>query len=284
MTGHDDHALRRLSDLDPALTDAAPSKGSTRYDSILDAAMQTSSDSRQHHPRVTRRWALLAAAVAVAAGLCAAALFAGDNLTNPAGSTPLSPGEQARRLIPRLATGSTSVNQLSSNPYDYATNNPQMDALIALGTPALAELDKSIAAAPNDGLSTYLMAIAAETIARVDLRADSAADPWATGKAWLPEWHVHLKAIPANVAAIAKSHAGKDEKTARLVALGTPAIPFILDQVAAGDRTLAPAATQLVQGTVELQGIDIPSVVTKAWARDNVARFAELRRLVAAQQ
>lgn len=300
MTDHDDQTLRRLSALDPALTDSAPSKGSTRYDSILEAAMKADAGSasptresgkdsegggsRRHHRRLTRRPALLAAALAVAAALCAVALFAGDSLTNFAGSAPLTPGEQAGRLIPELATGSTSASQISSNPYDYAADNPKMDALVALGTPALAELHKSIAAAPADGLNTYLMAIAAEKIAKVDLRAGSAADPWGTGKAWMADWHAHLKAIPADVATIAKSDLSQDEKTARLVALGTPALPLILDRVAAGDGALAPAATQLAQGTVEVRGIDVPAVVTQAWARDNVARFTELRQLVTAQQ
>lgn len=300
MTGHDDHALRRLSALDPALTDAAPSKGSTRYDSILEAAMQTDadsvsptgnsgrnsggSDSRKHHRRVTRRLALLAAAVAVAAGMCAVALLAGDNLTNPAGSTPLSPGEQARRLIPELATGSTTVDPSSSSPFDYAANNASMDALVALGTPALIVASRQLAVATEDGLTEYLMAIAAEKIAKVDLNASGPSRPLETGKGWSAEWDAHLNAVPDDVAAIAQSDMTTKEKTASLVALGTPAIPFILDRVAKGDEELAPAATQLVQDTVEVQGIDMPSVVTKSWARDNVARFTELRQLVTAQQ
>lgn len=149
-----------------------------------------------------RRPILLAAAALAVAALVAATLFASSRFPGSAGSAPGSPEQQASALIDKLASGSTASDPSSSNPYDYAIDNPTLDALVALGTPALKVAGERLSTSDEDGLTECLTAIAAERIARVDLRARSSFDPWETGKGWLVQWNAHLEAIPEGVATI----------------------------------------------------------------------------------
>ena len=169
----------------------------------------------------------------------------------------------------------------SSNPYDYI-NKPAMKALVALGTPALIQLDKRLPAA-GGGVDAYLMAVAMVRISHVDFSTwyDQG---WDSAQAFDRVWVDHLTNIPDRVAEIAQSDAGATQKTTRLVALGTPAIPFILDRVAQGDLTVASAAAKLMRGAVELETVGEPAEVTPEWAQANVGLFAQLRELVMAQQ
>ncbi len=172
---------------------------------------------------------------------------------------------------------------MSSNPYDYAVDNPALDRLVSLGTPALPFITKAIKDSSANGLREYLLAIAAEKIARVDLKGGSTY-AWVSGKEWPGAWANHLKGLPAAIDALA-AQAACEERTAALVALGTPAIPYLMDRVAAGNTSLLPALRGLVQGTVEvpadeLRGADIDS----AWCASHAGAYDELRGLVQAAQ
>lgn len=231
----------------------------------------------------SRRPILLVIATLAVAALAGAVLAAGEHFTNAAGGAPVSPEQQASALIDDLVSGSTAYPS-SSNPYDYASNNPAFDALVALETPALKVAGERLSASAEDGLTEYLTAIAAERIARVDLRATSTSSPWETGKGWLARWNAHVRAIPEDVAAIAQSNAAPGEKVAELIALGTPALPYILDRVAQGSTELGPAVVSLAQGTAEGEAAGLTATVTPVWAGKHAAAFNDLRAIVEAQR
>jgi len=231
--------------------------------------------------------AAAAAALAIALLLvaCGPGTTAGEHPASfddpPTAEPQVALATQVDELVSGLAGGSTTVQAASSNPYDYAADNPKMGALVALGTPALAELERRIAAS-DDGLDAYLMAIAMERIARIDLRAPKGYG-WGTAHEFLREWHARLKAVPRRVE-WQMLRSDTPDTTASSVALGTPAIPFLLDEVARGNVSYAPAAAKLMRGAVELRSVGEPAEVTPEWARANVGLFAELRRLVEEQQ
>jgi len=168
---------------------------------------------------------------------------------------------------------------VSSNPYDYADSSPAISRLVAKGTPALPRIEAAINQSANDGLEEYMLVIAAEQIAKVKIGARSG-DPleWQTGKEWVSSWRRHLLAVPGEVQAIAHSSMSASEKNLALTQLGTPALPFVLDEMAAGNSAVAPAANALASGEVEVGG-DSPNI-TVEWAKKNRGRFATLRAMV----
>ena len=57
----------------------------------------------------------------------------------------------------------------SSNPYEYIQNNKNFNDLVNLGTDALPVIAEKIMNSNDDGLKEYILAIAAEKIAKIDL-------------------------------------------------------------------------------------------------------------------
>lgn len=168
-----------------------------------------------------------------------------------------------------------------SDPWAIFELSPSLDRVVALGTPAIPVLIEEIDNSPQSGLDVYLLAICVTKITKANMGGPSDTSTfWDTGKAFPAAWGVHLERIPKTVSSIAKSDVGASEKNARLVKLGTPAIPFILDEVEAGHVELAPAAESLMRGTVEMRGESSPGRVTAKWAKRNKDRFAQLRSLV----
>jgi hypothetical protein len=182
-------------------------------------------------------------------------------------------------LMARIGTRAMldPASAASSNPYAYV-RDPAFDRIVALGSPALPAIERSIRTSRSDGLREYLLAIAGERIARVDLKRGRGL--WQTGKEWPRVWRQHLKAVPGAVAELSASDLPPEEKQRRLVALGTPAAPFIADGVAAGRSDLAPALRTLAAGMPEVT--EPPARVTPDWARRNKASFEPMRRVVAA--
>ncbi|MCP1311402.1 hypothetical protein [Paenibacillus tyrfis] len=58
----------------------------------------------------------------------------------------------------------------SSNPYDYVKNNKAYHHIVKIGYPALPEIERMITDGNSYGLEKYLLAIAAEEIAGVQLK------------------------------------------------------------------------------------------------------------------
>ena len=170
-----------------------------------------------------------------------------------------------------------------SNPIRIADSSPALDRVIALGTPALPELISQIENSSHSGLREYLLAICVKRIIKANVSGPPGTDYyWYTGKGFPAVWKTYLARVPETVSSIAKSNAPTEEKNARLVELGTPAIPFILDEVERGRGDLSPAAQTLMEGTVEMGGTSPKGPGTAEWAKQNKPRFTELRDLVSA--
>jgi hypothetical protein len=168
-----------------------------------------------------------------------------------------------------------------SNPWAIFEQSPSLDRVVALGTPAIPVLIEEIDNSPQGGLDVYLLAICVTKIAKANMGDPSDTSTfWDRGKAFPAAWGVYLERIPKTVSSIAESDVGVSEKNAKLEKLGTPAIPFILDEVEAGHVELAPVAESLMRGTVEMRGESPSGRVTAKWAKRNRDRFAELRSLV----
>ena len=164
----------------------------------------------------------------------------------------------------------------SSNPYDYIKNNESFDNIVAIGADALPIIKKKIAESENNGLREYILAIAAEKIAKVDLKGDNFG--WDTAKGWEKKWNKHLKDLPNNYKNIIESKASTEDKSIQISKLGTPAIPLILDDIEEGNTSLVPALQKLVE-------CDISSVKDfKEWAKSNKSKYQNLRDIVDSAQ
>lgn len=173
-----------------------------------------------------------------------------------------------------------SASSPLSNPHAIAIGCPSLDQVVALGTPGLVEAVSQIEGSSESGLREYLLAICVKRIAKADITGPpGTASYWSTGKQFPRVWRAHLGRIPSQVAQIAESSEGPEEKNARLKALGTPAIPFILDEVGRGHIDLAPAAEALMEGTVEMDGQSPKGLWTAARAKELKGRFSTLRSL-----
>ena len=166
----------------------------------------------------------------------------------------------------------------SSNPYDYIKNNPAYDSIVNKGPGVLPELREKIANSPQNGLSEYVLAIAAEEIAKVDLKGSDFG--WANAKEWVSAWDKYLETLPQKVKQISDSTATVEVKINDLEKLGVPAIPYIMDEVQKGRNELVPALDKLLRdnGLVDYNR-DWTSDVDK-WIKDNRAGFDGLRKMV----
>lgn len=170
-------------------------------------------------------------------------------------------------------------NLMSSSPYTYVKNNKYFDAIVDLGPDALPIIEKTISDSPKNGLKEYILAIAGEKIAKVNLKGDSVR--WGTAKQWVTVWNEHLKEIPSNVKKIAESDS--HDKTKELIQLGTPAIPFLMDLVEENNADVIPALAELLKDNK--QKIDVSAEeITKEWVKENKGKFANLREMVNKKQ
>ena len=161
----------------------------------------------------------------------------------------------------------------SSNPYDYIQNNDNFNAIVELGTDALPEIADEISDSDEDGLKEYFLAVAAEKIAKVDNYG------WSTGKGWQKKWCEHLSTVESEVDTIINSDESDNNKIAGLEALGTPAVPFIVDAINDGQTELIPAADYLLNGIGTEYNGDL-----NEWINANSAQIAKLRNIVADQK
>lgn len=165
---------------------------------------------------------------------------------------------------------------MSSNPYTYIANNPNYKNIVNLGYDALPVLTENMEKSNNNGLTEYILAIAVEEIAKVDLKKNR--NEWSTAKEFLQVWKLHLKNLPSNVNSVINSNQPEDLKVKELVLLGTPAIPFIMDKIEQGNTEIFPALEQLLSGNPN--SIQQPVQDKVAWVRLNKAKFKSLQGLV----
>ncbi|TGE34993.1 hypothetical protein E4K67_27565 [Desulfosporosinus fructosivorans] len=176
--------------------------------------------------------------------------------------------------VSKLATQDSQ--KLSSNPYDYI-NNANYKSIVNLGSEALPIIVDRIDQSKEEGLREYILSIAAEEIAKVDLKKDKS--EWSSAKGFTKVWKTHLKQIPTNVNNIVVSNESNDKKVQELVLLGTPAIPFIMDKIEQGNAELFPSIDQLLRGNPNFNMSQaIPDKLD--WVKKNKSQFNNLRELV----
>lgn len=105
--------------------------------------------------------------------------------------------------------------------------------------------EKIIDESEGSGLTDYMLAAAAEKIAKVDLKKNKETF-WDSADTFSEQWKKHLHRIPGTVEEIANSQKTIEQKNRELVELGTPAVPFILQQIEAGNEALFPAVEELL--------------------------------------
>jgi hypothetical protein len=165
--------------------------------------------------------------------------------------------------------------ELSSSPYDYTEAYKEYDNIVSLGNDALPYIEERIDASPGSGLVDYMLALAAEEIAKVDLKKSNF--QWSTGESFSLSWKSYLKEIPAKTKQVAESNNSEATKNEELKELGTPAIPFILDEIEKGHEELIPAAVELIGDKPET--LTSPSGV-EDWVGKEKLKFKELKQYV----
>ena len=166
----------------------------------------------------------------------------------------------------------------SSNPYDYIINSNEFNNLVEIGPEALDIIKQRVDESSENGLKEYILAIAAERIAKVDLKGDNFG--WATAKEWSDKWNTHLKNLTTNFKEIIKSDKNSETKNAEVIKLGIPALPFIIDEIEQGNTDLIPALQKLAEGNKKIS-FDINSVNDyKEWAKSNKENVQDIRELV----
>lgn len=182
--------------------------------------------------------------------------------------------------IAAIAAGDSDAS-VSSNPFDFAATSPALRRLVAKGTPALPAIEARIRNGSANGLTEYMLMIAAVQISKVDVASGPSESPLADvveAKQWPDAWSKYRKAVPGWTREILASRMSIPEKNRSLTALGTPALPAIVDEIAAGRSEYSPAADALIQGCVEVDG-STNVHVTPEWARANGHRMEALRQL-----
>jgi hypothetical protein len=165
----------------------------------------------------------------------------------------------------------------SSNPYDYIVNDNNFKKIVALGPDALIAIKDEIAQSKQNGLREYILAIAAEKIAKVDLKKDTF--NWSNGKEWLDQWKTLLRNIPDQIEVITSSGASYDTQNSELSKLGIVAIPYILDKIASGNQQYEPALRELLKEDGKISS-SLEKADPVTWATNNKANFENLRAMV----
>lgn len=163
---------------------------------------------------------------------------------------------------------------MSSNPYDYVQGSSDYARIVSHGYEALPVLSDMVGSSPENGLREYILAVAAEDIARVDLKANGPG--WASGKEWRGVWKAHLRTLPTRVHKIALSEGSAEGKAVEIEKLGIVAAPYVLDEIAAGHTDLGTGLVRLVQGNPEL-AIPAAQRIDREWVASNASRFSRLR-------
>jgi hypothetical protein len=182
--------------------------------------------------------------------------------------------EQIAAHLFDLLDEAAAKNMVSSNPYDYIKTR-YYRRIVAMGPIALMTIREMILTSTENGLKEYILAIAAEDIAQVDLKGDSFA--WATAKEFCRRWDDHIGQLPQSVANILRSGQSISAKNNALVKLGIPAIPFIIDEIARGKHELTDALNTLAKGAGKKKGESLD-----AWKKKHADTLTILRNLAAA--
>lgn len=169
----------------------------------------------------------------------------------------------------------------SSNPYNYTKNNQVFQKIVSYGYEALPMIEETIKSDQKYGLNKYILAIAAEEIAKVDLKKGEY--PWLNAEEFTRSWTLHLQDVPNKVQEIQKSELSVNEKNEKLIQLGIAVIPFIYEDVKNGKIDFSPALYTLLSKNQET-----PMLISnknsfwkeKDWIKENEKKIKDIESLV----
>ncbi len=183
---------------------------------------------------------------------------------------------EIRNEVDRLIKNNPNL-AYSSNPYDYVQNNEIYHNIVKVGYKFLPEIERTIVDGNSFGLEKYLLAIAAEEIAGIQLKKGKYR--WSDPEEFVRAWNFHLQEVEQRVDDIIKSDDNLKTKSENLSKLGAPALPFLVDKINQGNTEVALAIDNIVSSvhqsfsTIENHNID-------RWAKENEAQLTFYRSLV----
>lgn len=127
---------------------------------------------------------------------------------------------------------------LSSNPYDYITENEYYDVIIELGVAALCELENSLVSSDENGLVQYIISIAIEDISHTNVNEILGNEDfgWEDAHEFTTEWLEIKDTVTENVETIIQSELLNDEeKIEKINHYGLLAVPTIESYVHAAE-------------------------------------------------
>lgn len=181
-----------------------------------------------------------------------------------------------RKEIDRLTAEDLGLG-LSSNPYVFIKNNKEYERIVKMGYPALPVIEERIAEGNSFGLDKYILAVAAEEIAGVDLKKSEY--KWSDPEEFTRSWNLHLKAVPGKVEKIVSSTESAEWKNEKLVELGAPAIPFVLEKVEKGAKELEPSLQKIVHSTT-VSSLSPSDFNAQQWQTDHKEEARLLKTMV----
>ncbi|MFC9776982.1 hypothetical protein [Paenibacillus chitinolyticus] len=166
---------------------------------------------------------------------------------------------------------------LSSNPYSYIKNNKEYERIIKLGIPALPVIEQRISEGPNYGLDKYILAIAAEEIARVNLKKGDYR--WSDAEEFIRSWKLYLKSVPKKVDEIVSANETFEWKNDKLAELGTPAIPYIKEK---GIKEIEPSLQKIIvsHGPTQIPSIQNDDISMEQWESEHKQDVKILKALI----
>lgn len=172
--------------------------------------------------------------------------------------------------------------QLSSNPYDYAKNNVYFEKIVDMGYPVVPLIEDYIVKSPDNGLREYLLAIAIEKVAKVDLKATGGTG-WYTAKLFVKDWESHLANVPVKVKEILNSNKTDSEKASDIEKLGLPSTPYVMDYLNNSNGTHAEIEKSLVnllKDSKITSEFKVDTTDFDTWSKENKAKLQNLRTYV----
>ncbi|MEA4831147.1 MAG: hypothetical protein VB118_00845 [Oscillospiraceae bacterium] len=132
--------------------------------------------------------------------------------------------DEVKKLDGKNCTNSLPLG-LSSNPYDYIANNSEYNRLVAMGLDAMNAIEKCLADEnAYTGLKGYILAIAMEDIAKVDLKSFKAYN-WQDSKSFLSSWkQLKINAVNEVPQVMSNASLSSQEKWAEIAKFGILAV------------------------------------------------------------
>jgi len=170
--------------------------------------------------------------------------------------------DQISSLLDEVAAKSID----SANPYDY-TDSEYFRNIVQMGPRVIMTLRKMILTSQENGLKEYILAIASEKIAKIDLKGNTFG--WEDAKGYCRKFDNHLKTLPAVAADILASQQSTKSKNLALIKLGIPVIPILVDEINCGNNEVGIALSSLLTGTDSIQKRK-PGESLKDWTNKNI--------------